>query len=88
MYKRQLNAELVEAYNNRAYAKAALGDFQGAVDDLTRLLQVRPDNPEAYYNRGIAKKQLGDISGAIGDLQKAATLGDRLSVKVLEELGR
>ena len=41
------------------------GDYQGAIDDLTQVIEI------AYGNRGVAKAKSGDAQGAISDFNKA-----------------
>ena len=63
------------AYNNQGLAKQNLGDYEGAIADYTKALEIDPDFADAYYNRGNAKKKLGDYKGAIADYNKALEIG-------------
>ena len=72
-------------YFNRAEAKYNLDDFQGALDDYSKLLEISPDIPEVFTKRGLVKKALKDINGSYKDLEKAAELGDDEAAKLLKE---
>ncbi len=58
-------------YFNRAYAKHFLKDYQGAINDLNKAIEIDPQYSDAYTNRGAAKDELEDYQGAIGDFTKA-----------------
>jgi tetratricopeptide (TPR) repeat protein len=57
-------------YNNRGNARLAAGDVSGAIDDLTRALQLNPNMAVAYYNRGNAYDAMGGLAEAIKDYDK------------------
>ena len=61
-------------YFYRGYAKNNLKDYQGAIIDYTKAIQLDRDYANAYFNRGIAKKNLKDYEGAIIDYTKAIQL--------------
>ena len=54
--------------------KYYLEDYQGAIEDYTQAIRLKPDLAEAYYNRGLAKSDLGDKQGAIADFNEAIRL--------------
>ncbi len=56
------------AYNNRGVAKGELRDYDGAIADYTKAIEINPNYANAYYNRGIAKKALNDNNGYEEDL--------------------
>jgi tetratricopeptide (TPR) repeat protein len=62
------------AWSNRGFAKHALGDHQGAIDDCSEAIRLNPKNSTAWNNRGIAKDSLGDHQGAIDDFTKVIEL--------------
>ena len=65
------------AWSNRGFAKHALGDHQGAIDDLNKAIRLNPKNDTAWINRGGAKRNLGDHQGAIDDYNKAIKLNPK-----------
>ena len=60
-----------EAYNNRGLSKKKIGDYEGALLDYDKSIEINPDNSYAYYNRANLKRiHLGDFYGAIFDYNK------------------
>jgi tetratricopeptide (TPR) repeat protein len=51
-----------------------LGQYDKAIVDYTRALEVDPANGFAYYNRGITKDRMGDFKGAVADFSSAIAL--------------
>ena len=62
------------AYYNRGISKKNLKDYQGAITDYTKAIELDPDYADAYINRGISKRNLKDYYGAITDYTKAIEL--------------
>jgi tetratricopeptide (TPR) repeat protein len=65
--------QTADEYFNRAFKKIQLSDDKGAIEDLTKGLEIDP-NEFAYYLRGLGKNGLGDYSGAISDFTKAVEI--------------
>ncbi|ABM79600.1 tetratricopeptide repeat-containing S1 family peptidase [Prochlorococcus marinus] len=61
-------------YFLRAYAKKKLKDYQGAIADYSKALEINPEDANTFNNRGNAKHGLGDYQGAISDYTKAIEL--------------
>ena len=55
-------------------AKAAQGDFTGAIADFDAAIAAQPDLAPAYYDRGSARDDKGDHDGAVADYSKAIEL--------------
>ena len=53
------------------------GDYQGAIDDYTKAIEMRPNYAYAIWLRGDSKEMLGDLKGACIDYRKAAEIGDQ-----------
>ena len=64
----QLNASEYFERGNRAVQR---GDFQAAINDYTRAIDLQPDSANAYYNRGIAYENIGEYESAIDDYTRA-----------------
>ena len=62
------------AYYNRGLAKIHLEDYNGAISDNTKAIELNPDYAMAYNNRGYSKSILEDYNGAIADYNKAIEL--------------
>ena len=52
-------AQTAEEYYNRGFSKIQLNDFKGAIEDLTKGIEIDP-NEFVYYLRGLAKEGLDD----------------------------
>ena len=50
------------------------GDYDGAIADFTRAIELEPGNSREYLMRGNAKKQKHDYAGAIADYTRALEL--------------
>ena len=65
---------LAWGYNNRGAAYNQKGAYDRAIADLTKMIELKPDDPEAYRNRGAAYNNKGEYELAIGDYEKAMNL--------------
>jgi tetratricopeptide (TPR) repeat protein len=62
-------------YFTSAAQKYQQGDYQGALDDYNRAIQVSPRSANAYYNRGLLKAtKFADPQGALADYNRAIKL--------------
>ena len=66
-------------YYNQGVEKHDVGNYQGAIDDYTKAIDVDPQNAYAYYNRGKAKYDLLDYQGAIADYTKAIEINPQFA---------
>jgi tetratricopeptide (TPR) repeat protein len=74
-----LNKEipLEDIYELRAACQSyrdGLGDFEAAISDYSRAIEVAPDNARLYQNRGACYKKRGKTVEAKADFEKAITL--------------
>ena len=67
------NSLAINFYNS-GVEKHKEDDFQGAIDNYTKTIQVNPKNTDAYNNRGLVKDGLGDYHGAMADYNKAVKI--------------
>src|SRR5262249_19179847 len=63
----KLQPKLADAYVNRSLARLGLGDAAGAVDDLTKALDLGAPYTRVYFMRSRARERAGDAAGARGD---------------------
>ena len=70
----RLQLDFSEAYNNRGFAKEALGRYEAAIADHDEAIRLQPDFSGAYNNRGVAKAALGHPEAAIADYDEAIRL--------------
>ena len=59
---------------NRGLAKTFLKEYEGAIKDYDKAIELDPNFAPAYHNRGIAKYELKQYSEAIADYDKAIEL--------------
>jgi tetratricopeptide (TPR) repeat protein len=69
-----MNPESPVAYYNRAIIESNTGDWNGALDDYSKVIDLSPDNVVAHYNRAMVRNRLGDLEGAVEDYSQAIEL--------------
>jgi tetratricopeptide (TPR) repeat protein len=60
----RLNQSNTEAYIQRGFTRACLGDFDGAMADIDRAIEIDPRNAGAYSTRGYLYGDVGDFESA------------------------
>jgi predicted aspartyl protease/Flp pilus assembly protein TadD len=63
-----------DALARRGEASAARRDFEHAIADLSRAVELRPDDPEYLYQRAMVYRQNGQAILALADLDHVLTL--------------
>jgi tetratricopeptide (TPR) repeat protein len=63
-----------DALARRGEASAARHDFEHALADLSRAVELRPDDPEYLYQRAMVYRQNGQAILALADLDHVLTL--------------
>ena len=63
-----------ELYEERAKSYFYLGQINEAIQDLNKIIDLKPGDAFAYYNRGIAWSNIGKYEKAIDDYTKAIEL--------------
>jgi tetratricopeptide (TPR) repeat protein len=63
-----------DALARRGEASAARRDFEHALADLSRAIELRPGEPEYLYQRAMVYRQSGQAAPALADLDHALTL--------------
>lgn len=66
-----LNAEDAVAYFNRGCTRYELGDFAGAVADLSHVLELHPNDASTFNQRGVVHSVMGELQEAMVDLSHA-----------------
>ena len=61
-------------YYNRAAIRLELGDYQKALADYSKAIELKPDYAEAYYYRGLTNYNLGAYEEAVFNYTKAIGL--------------
>jgi tetratricopeptide (TPR) repeat protein len=67
------------AYYNRGNAYADKRDYDQAIQDFTKAIELNPRNGVVYYNRGVAYGEKGQDDQAIQDFTKAIELNPRFA---------
>ncbi len=73
------HAQSAGDYLDRGNTKYHLRDYQAAIADYNKALEINPQYANAYTNRGSAKDELGDYKGAIVDHTKAIEINPKLT---------
>jgi tetratricopeptide (TPR) repeat protein len=60
-------AQTVDEYFSKGNDKFKLQDYNGAISDYDKAIELNPKYAGLYYNRGLAKDNLNDCRGAISD---------------------
>ncbi len=68
-----------KAYFNGGNAYLVKGQYDQAISDYTKALEINPRYALAYYNRGIAYKNKAQYDQAISDYTKALEINPRLA---------
>ena len=63
-------------YYDSGNSKYDLHDFEGAIEDYTKAIEIEPTDENAYYKRGLAKIEISEKESGCIDLSKASELGN------------
>ena len=73
----RLDPRDAEAYNNRCWIRAAVGDLRQALGDCNEALRLKPDLLEALDSRGLVNLKLGNNVDAISDHSASLQINPR-----------
>jgi tetratricopeptide (TPR) repeat protein len=62
-------------YYHRGMTKEHMSNYDGAIADFTKAIELDPKNAEIYRERSELRRLTHDYDGAMSDLDKAANLG-------------
>ena len=62
---------MLTRYGSRGYAYYAKGEFDRAIVDCNKAIELKPNFAEAYNNRGLVYLAEGELELAINDMDKA-----------------
>ena len=74
------------AIYNLAHRQAVINDFENALANYSKAIELNPDLGEAYFNRGLIYLQLGQKEKAIDDISKAGELGIMESYSIIKKI--
>lgn len=66
--------EFYKVYLNRAVANTNLQEFELAIEDLTKSIELNDKNASAYHSRGMVYYELKDYNLAVNDFKQAINL--------------
>lgn len=67
-------SNLIVAHNDRGNAHGRLGNYDAALHDFNRVIELAPDDPDAWYNRGLTLRRLGRTGEALNDYDRVLEL--------------
>ena len=70
----EANPKDAPAYVNRGVAQAQKGDWEKAIADLTRAIELNPKDAMTYFKRGFVYYKKGDFDRAIADYTRTLEL--------------
>ena len=73
-------------YSNRSSVFVDKGEYEAAIEDCTRAIEINPTYANAYANRAGAYYRLGNIKQTILDLEKYLEVGKREPTKNCAEI--
>ena len=66
-------------YHTRGAARAALGDYEKAVEDFNEAIRLNPETAINHLDRGLAKEALGETDAAKANFEKAIQIDGDLA---------
>ena len=63
--------EEADYYTTRGNSKSSLQNFEDAIKDYDKAIEIDPENASAYYNRGVTRQGIDDTQGAMSDHNNA-----------------
>ncbi len=76
------HAQRADDYIDAGIEKYKRGDYQGAITDYSKAIEIDPQYADAYINRGAAKGLSGDYEGACADFKRAPSLRAKISTAI------
>ena len=61
-------------YYKRGWERLQSQNWEGALDDFTRTIELKPKDSSSWLNRGLVKQNLGDLKGAHEDYSRSIQL--------------
>ena len=61
-------------YTARAVSKYRVREYAGSMEDVSRAIELSPQQPVAYTTRATVRLQMGDYTGAITDASESLRL--------------
>lgn len=74
-YNNEINKLNYADYLYGGFAKFEDKDFEGAIADFTKAIEINSDSADVFFGRGLAKQHLDDHVGALKDFNQAIGIG-------------
>ena len=81
----EIDSKVIDATIARAQTNFAIGAYQSAISDCTKLLEEKPEDSNYHFLRGSIRHKADDLKGACEDWKKAAELGNEAAAELLKE---
>ena len=78
--KKEARENLAVTYNNRGVAYHELKQYERAIEDFSKAIELNPNLADGYYNRGFTYHELKQYERAIEDYNKAIELNPKYAV--------
>ena len=65
-----------ETHHKNGLALIMDGEYEEAIVELNKAIELDPEYADAYYNRGIAYDKSGEVAKAISDYEKCIELSN------------
>lgn len=75
-----------QTYNNRGIAYAKKGQYDQAISDFNKVLEINPGDANAHWNRGYAYYFKREYKKSWEDVKKAQSLGLQIHPEFLDNL--
>ena len=82
-FGQESNAVKAKPFYENGKARSTQGDFEGAIVEFTKALNIDPQSPFVYAARGNARLNLGALDEAIADFSKAIEIDPKRFVPYL-----
>jgi tetratricopeptide (TPR) repeat protein len=79
------NSTSPEGFNTRARINELAGNLEEALADITRAIEIEPNEPDYYYNRGRWHLGVGNLDDAVADQTQALEIGDNRDLHFYDE---
>jgi tetratricopeptide (TPR) repeat protein len=78
--------EDAEVYYHRGNAHKKNGQYDMAISDFTKAIEINPGHADAYYTRGVVYYYIKDYENALDDFYKSQKLGNNVPPEIFQLL--
>jgi len=81
-----IDSKDARAYCNRGNAYIEKGQYDKAVFDYNKALEINSKDPQVFFNRGVAYYSIQEYDKSWADIKKAQDLGYQIPLDFLADL--